>query len=221
MKLRWGWAAEGLIIPLPIVSQSPEPSARLNRTNFTTEELRSRSSCWYGGVFCIQGQGKGRTLITRGWLPILVFCFCSYFCDYWIIFCLPEVPGNHNWPQQHLWWSSHWSQKLLHFTVTTVSSPLKYALHAAGALRKALLCVSGAIPARWHRLAETVRTGWGPASCKECNSCHLMSWPWLPGRLCCVAKARIAILGFMTPLSRNRGIRSVDHLFKGHHLGLT
>lgn len=78
----------------------------------------------------------------------------------------------------------------------------------------------GALPARWHRLAETFRTGWEPASCKEHKSCHLMSWSWLPERLCCAAKARIAVLGFMTPLSRNKSIKSLDHLFKGHHLGL-
>lgn len=80
--------------------------------------------------------------------------------------------------------------------------------------------VEGALPARWRRLAETVRTGWGPTSCKECKSCHLMSLTWVPGRLCCVAKARIAILGFITPLSRNRAIKSLYHFFKQWHLGL-
>lgn len=45
-----------------------------------------------------------------------------------------------------------WSQLLLHFTVTTVSSPLKYSLNVAGVLRKALLCVWG--------LSRPDGTGW-------------------------------------------------------------
>lgn len=37
--------AEGPNVSLPIITQSPEPPARLTQTNFTSQEPRSRSFC--------------------------------------------------------------------------------------------------------------------------------------------------------------------------------